>query len=326
MDNINIIKELGHGMVGTVYLISRKNKKYALKIEHVLEKDLKNNNKSSVWREINFCEKFANKYPNQFIQLKSYDFLDNCKHKQHYDFSIKKADKILAELQKSHYCSRKIFTLVDNTLYNIKHTLNKQQWYSMIIQVAYIGYLMHSHHYVHGDLHTSNIGIVKTDKKYMRIFGHNIQTYGLICKAIDYGFVMNKNDISNNKERKKYNLLVKDEINKLKYDLVETKLWDYIDKNKIKTTNFELLLKQIETTEEIKNIKKITSNENEHIFLFELLYPELFQRMLLKNNYKKTYSYQSRIPIEDIIFLIKNSHKGEKIIIEYFTNKLKYCI
>ena len=75
LSNYKIIKELGYGIFGNVYLIKNKteNKKYALKIQHVEKKDInlnnKSNNKSSIWREINFSLNFANKYPSQYVKL-----------------------------------------------------------------------------------------------------------------------------------------------------------------------------------------------------------------------------------------------------------------
>ena len=54
-----IIKELGYGMIGTVYLIETQEKNYALKIENVLETDLIESSQSRIWREINFCLKFV---------------------------------------------------------------------------------------------------------------------------------------------------------------------------------------------------------------------------------------------------------------------------
>jgi len=75
-------------MIGTVFLAKYKNKKYALKIEHILEADLKKSSSSQIWREIFFSTKFANKYPEQFIKLYSYDIIDNCTHKQEYSMNV----------------------------------------------------------------------------------------------------------------------------------------------------------------------------------------------------------------------------------------------
>ena len=61
LDNIKIIKTLGTGMHGTVYLVkNKKNKKeYAMKVEQIMEKDMKESSASPVWREIDFAKTMA---------------------------------------------------------------------------------------------------------------------------------------------------------------------------------------------------------------------------------------------------------------------------
>ena len=54
-DNIKIIKSLGTGVSGTTYIVSYKNKKYTLKIQHIFESEVKNK-KSGLWNEINFSK------------------------------------------------------------------------------------------------------------------------------------------------------------------------------------------------------------------------------------------------------------------------------
>ena len=61
IDKMKLIKIIGRGMYGTVYLSKYKQKLFAYKIEHILEKDI-DNKKSNIWKEINFSIKFANNY------------------------------------------------------------------------------------------------------------------------------------------------------------------------------------------------------------------------------------------------------------------------
>ena len=61
-----IIKEIGIGMMGTVYLIEdQQNNKYAMKIEKNLEEQINKSLKYDLWREIEFQKTMNKKYPNQ---------------------------------------------------------------------------------------------------------------------------------------------------------------------------------------------------------------------------------------------------------------------
>ena len=76
IDDIRIGKKLGFGMVGTTYLAKDKdNNKYALKIEHVLPKDIKKSLASAIWREIEFANTMGKKYPDQFMKVYDYKII-----------------------------------------------------------------------------------------------------------------------------------------------------------------------------------------------------------------------------------------------------------
>ena len=92
-DQYKIIEELGHGMFGTVYKIKYKDKYFAMKIEHILDEDKDKNIVSPIWRELDFSEKFAKKYRDQFMQMYYYDFIDSCEHKQEYSVNLNNFDK-----------------------------------------------------------------------------------------------------------------------------------------------------------------------------------------------------------------------------------------
>lgn len=51
-DDVKILKKLGAGVFGTTYLAKYENEQYALKIQHILKKDIKKSFKSALWREI----------------------------------------------------------------------------------------------------------------------------------------------------------------------------------------------------------------------------------------------------------------------------------
>lgn len=208
--NFKIVKKLGSGMIGMVYKISSPNLNsnlnpnlnlsssptitHALKIEHVEKKDLVENSKSKVWREINFYLDIGHKYPNQFVQMIEYDFVSNCSHIQTYSFDPKLFDlKFQAKLKKlaeSKYCVRKVYELVDGNLTRLLPKLNKNQIYSMMVQLSWSIKILHSNGYTHGDLHSDNIGYTHTKLKFVQLGDLKIKTFGYIFKLMDFGDVM----------------------------------------------------------------------------------------------------------------------------------------
>jgi len=70
ISNYTIIKTLGKGMHGTVYLVKNSEGiEFAMKVEQIFEKDLEQNFKSPVWREIDFANIMSSKYPQQFMKI-----------------------------------------------------------------------------------------------------------------------------------------------------------------------------------------------------------------------------------------------------------------
>ncbi len=328
IDDYKIIKKLGYGMKGTVYLVSDKNQpdnKYAMKIEHILESDIKKDNKSSVWKEIYFSEKFGNKYPDQFISLLNYDIIDNCKHIQKYPlkldiFNKKKQDEF-KELAASNYCMRKIYTLIDGVLKDIIKTLSHQQIYSMIVQVVNILDLVHLNKYTYWDLNDTNIAYIKTDKEFIDIKGHKIPTFGYLYKIIDYGLVDHISNIHNKFDLKTFNSRIINDSKKIIESLYESrKIWLYMSKYNIPSLDFKdsyiLFLK----TNDYKYIKTITNDKYLQMKLFYIINPKLYQELLLTKDFKRTIPIKKYLPIQDIIFFIAAEKDSD--VINYFIKKL----
>ena len=51
-DDVKIKNKLGSGLFGTTYLAVLNNKEYALKIQHIFEKDKNKDLKNELWREL----------------------------------------------------------------------------------------------------------------------------------------------------------------------------------------------------------------------------------------------------------------------------------
>ena len=93
-----------------------------------------------------------------------------------------------------------------------------------------------------------------------------------------------------------------------------------IVKNNLKY-DFAKLYSQLKKTDEFEIIKKFTSNKNDQVFLFDLLFQEQYQKILCGSNYKKTIPRKLYIPIEDILVMVKISQEPE-LVIKYFYDKI----
>jgi len=168
-DNIKIIKLLGTGVSGTTYLVSYKNKKYTLKIQHIFESDIKNK-KSCLWNEINFS-KYVSKYSETFKRIYDYKIIDNCNFVKNNKsiglkiFGNKKVIQQYYNLQKSKFCIKFLGDYYKKELGQIIHKLNIKQIYSLLLQLLYGIYLLQKKKYTHNDFNINNIIYNKTNKK-----------------------------------------------------------------------------------------------------------------------------------------------------------------
>jgi hypothetical protein len=328
INKFKIIKELGHGMIGTVFLAKYKNKKYALKIEHILEEDRKKSSSSQIWREIFFSTKFANKYPEQFIKLYSYDIIDNCTHKQEYSMNVemiryKKIRDKIYNIAKSNLCIRKVYSLIDGVLDDVIDLLSHKQLYSFILQYSYIILLLQKNGYSHGDIHGGNIGYIKTKKKFVKILNYNIPTYGYIFKFIDYGFVKNKkNKLSNeNREFHKKFFTIEGNLSfiySLLYD--DYNFYNYLIENKINYNDEELYLNFLKSVE-FDTIKYLSNNDYNCFLIYKILFIEKYQKSILKKKFKKVIEPIIRGDLSDILYFLK-FYGNIYNIINYFTYKI----
>lgn len=337
---LNTIKKgkyIAKGMMGTVYLASDdKGNTYAYKIGKMLPRDVKKSLKSEYWRENDFAENLANKYPDQFMQLYDSRIDPACDHKQDFsgfDFKLedlpKSQQNFYRKLDKSKYCSIKLWSLIDGDLKNLlkEEKISKKEFYDIYIQIIYIAYLMNKSKYFHNDFHPGNIGYTRTNKKFINILGHNIPTHGYLMKAIDYGLVLHDKYPMTKGYRAKYEndndlyaifdlLSFNVEIDKKQQ--INGKYWNW-NKNW-----FEDILKL--TKDEIEEMKQYlptklngeSLNKDKTKFLtyklFKLINYEKWQRRSLKDNELKGVPPDYMIPLEAILYLVKNIYDPEKVL------------
>lgn len=322
IDDVKIGKILGYGMIGTTRLATdSRGNKYALKVEHILKKDMNETYKSPIWREIEFAKTMGEKYPDQFMRLHDYKFIDDCEHKQKYAFNPKEfppqMQKIFERYADSPYCVVKLYDLKGIQLGKfIKRNISDKLLKSIIIQIAYIVSLMKKHGYQHGDFHLGNITIQKTNKKTINMYEKYIPTNGYLVSAIDYGGVLHKKYDLINKEIKQLNDSCYNDLLTILELFITNGIWNYIKKNRIQIDTFENHVKAYQKIMKKNNLLEISNCPkwiNYYVAQFE--YPEIHQKIVLGDNYPgKMFPVKLRLPKEDILFIIKNINYPRKII------------
>ena len=205
-DQIKIIKKLGAGMLGTTYLVENNNKKYAMKVQHILEEETTKNYKYELWREFDlykYIDKLSKEDQVFFTKLYGYTIYSDCNHKQIRPYQVDMKNpkdefaKRLKKLDESEWCIKMLLEYkgdinLAHFLTKYRSKITKELAISLCLQICKIILILYDGGYSHGDLHPGNIMITKTDKKYFNIMGKKVPTFGYILSAIDYGMVMHR--------------------------------------------------------------------------------------------------------------------------------------
>jgi hypothetical protein len=220
----------------------------------------------------------------------------------------------LEEKQKSKYCIRKVYSLIDNTFSKIYNTISKEQFYSCLAQVAYIVLLMKEAGYTHNDLHGENIGVLYVDKnKKLNILENSIPTFGLQFKAIDFGNVLHPKYKLTASEKKLYKFYTGNELDRLIRRLVSFESKD-LPAKLIIPDRFPELFSQIKKHFLFKTTQDLSNKLTNRFIIFQVLYPDEFQKVYLKDKYIKFVYPTLKIDLVDFIFLLNNVSNYKKII------------
>jgi len=317
MQNIILGKLIDKRILATIYECTLNKKKYIAKIEHVTKND-KDTEHNLVKKEINFSLKFGNKYPDHFMVLIDHYFEDNCNVIK-VDWDINNPPKLWRKKLVNEYttiinekiCLYKIYTKMDVILNNVLKNLTHNQIYSMLLQVSYSIKLLHSHDYIHGDLHCGNVGAIKTLKRAtIKLGSHTIPTYGYQWKLIDFGLTLHKKDILTKDDKERY----KKETDVMYDEGLFYSLTTYIQEN---SDSFNKKFKELKKTDEFKIINEIHSRNST---IQEALYMTLFPDKYIKI-FNGTLLLNELLPIPDLIFFAKNGMHSDATF-QYLLEKL----
>lgn len=337
-------KIIDSGMGGNVFLISDDNgNTYALKEEKILDDmncDIENGLQYDQCREIDFCLNFGNTNPNQFVSLVEHKIKEDCdfefseKYKKHFPYLPKHIQEKFTLRDKGKRCIQKIFTLIDKNLNDGINDLSKKMIYSAITQITYAVYLMHLNGFTHNDLHGGNIGIVDVDDEYIDIVFRNdalndirkLKTHGKLFKIIDYGNILHKKYNLTDEELKIHNLNMENEIArfyqkfvKFEKDAPFKKLIKY-DENDNDDDNLKNVYVTFLKSNEYEELSSITTNDSDKFCIYQIIFPETFQKLYLGDKFQKLYKPIVMCEILDYLVLWKFKDNLPKII-KYFITK-----
>jgi hypothetical protein len=320
ISNYTIIKTLGKGMHGTVYLVKNiEGYEFAMKVEQIFEKDLEQNSKSPVWREIDFANIMSSKYPQQFMKIFEYenkrcDYIHELDSNRWSTMNVK-VKQYFEELFSSSFCSIKITNIIDIMLHDIIYKISdKEIIYNLFIQVVYLSYIINKEGYYHRDLHPKNIGVIYTNDEFINILGKEIPTNGYILQAIDYGMVIHaKYDLEEN-ERKQ--LVDDNDLYQNVYKIIfKIMLKELIEKYPDKDINKLVPISEKDKGEIEKILHRIIQHDNYAYFeelLYKIIFFDKFQEQIGIVDKVELFDFLS---IKDVIYIFKNYNNLEKILL-----------
>jgi hypothetical protein len=299
--DIKIIKKLGSGVNGTVYLAESNREKYIYKIEKYEPEASDVKFIHCYDRQVDFDKKVAQKYPNKFMSLKSHGIIEHCNHKQPIpNWAKGKFRKELVAKNKFPSCYFLLYQpILKYTFADVRDKIhaNDQLYFKVMYQVIEQVNIIKMAGFRHADIHSGNI-----------------MSDGTNFRIIDYGQITHKN-YPKNKEDKEFDkiMLPSDLVLVLLNLAIINPIYDYIFKNKLQLPKFETFLKRINNYSEVRPLNKY------------------LQKNLTKEDRRELLAFLVTIFHYDIykICLGFGDKKYEKYKIELSPvrlNFLKYCV
>jgi serine/threonine protein kinase len=336
-EDIKVIRKIGNGMMGSVYLGTIDNKNVAIKVAKILPSYMKEGN--ATWKELEFYNTFAKKHADTFqIYSLDYKIQTNCdkykidgkvfKHPaslkivKNWPTKYRKED---VKLRKSKYCLINIIPYIkgrDINYYILLYGITKytpprrKKYYSFVVDILKKLRLLHMNGFSHNDIH-----------------GYNVLVTNKGATLIDYGLVDSRQWNPNWSPHNDYIQLF---YNILFYD----NAYDVMVKlnNKFGDKRFSLgdesfyndvdRFMRSSTGKDIYNMCKGVPLQyrSELAFKLGLLIVPNYIKILLFSEFEKEFEFESKflISYEDVLFFINNVFKRNGInkVIKHFSLKL----
>lgn len=327
IDKYKVIKKLGSGLWGTVYLVKDGRRNKALKVTKISELHTKKSLEHSIWREIDFASKYKNNH--HFMHLYDYNIIDNCKHKQPIKSQLDNYRKErIHKLNKSKWCSILLYDVKDDTLDNIIDKLNKKQLYSMTIQIIYALYQMNSKGYYHRDVDFDNIAYVKTKRKTIKVFNYDVPTFGYIFSLIDYGNILHDKYLLDAPDRKKLKFFKKHGSDVKLFSFILSnyeEVFKLITHKKIIRTPYDEAIKNINKLPEYEIIRKYTKVPKYEMFLLAIINKQQFAELRGLKSDTSYNKYTYYIDRNDLFYMFIHSNDHRKIIKHLINSICENC-
>ena len=309
MNKFSIIRELGSGANGTVYLVNVDGEKLVYKIEKLDVYDDKKPLTSEYLRQVNF-DKVAQKHPDKLMVLKGHGIIKNCSYKHPWDITkIKNDDRRRRFVRKNKQtdCYYLLYSpYLDGTYMDIKDKIlgNISNYKNFVKQMLNIILIMSKEGYYQNDFNFSNIMYKNKGKSF--------QWY-----LIDYGQIWHKTfPISQlDKDLRKRDGDTRNNDFMCFINLLSPSfgIAIQVDKKKLK--------KLIVNTEEYKNLfkKMKLSCTRGTINIFKFVYPEIWAKLVGYPDIVEKYNKNKHmLPFKTRYYMATHLHNKNVI-----TNTLK---
>jgi hypothetical protein len=339
MSETKVLKKLGEGYEGEVFLIKKNNVPMIRKIFRVGPFVDRMDMTSPFWREIDFS-KFSSNYPQYFMQLKYFGIDKECSVERKTPKWFKDVAIInqWKKFQKeSPYCGILDYTPVLDgklseiyTVVNKKYLplLNRETWqfpnnfykisYELLLQQVYILYLLAENDYIHRDAHNMN-WLYKKNSSPIKLTGLD-KTITVLCPyrllLCDYGLITHKSYPLGPSDSKGFvfeNFIYSDVIQNIMNNVYDVEWFDFLAPNSTK------FIKKVNKAAESKKLKYRPSGDKEidkHMMrqLYRMMYPDEYCALADNPKFTKANVHYPEWEIEFIQFVCLNYHRSQKII------------